>query len=99
MPNAISFQTSSKALSNALTDRPASRAIVRVGPRLQPAVRPGLLQGVNLILLRAVETLETWSARRQGRRALQGMPDHLLQDIGRSRADVEAEATKPFWTA
>lgn len=99
MPNAISLQTSSKVLSNAFAGRPAPRAVVRVAPRLQPAARPSLLQALNLMLLQAVETLETWSARRQGRRALRGMPDHLLQDIGRSRADAEAEADKPFWTA
>jgi uncharacterized protein YjiS (DUF1127 family) len=27
------------------------------------------------------------------------LSDHTLKDIGLSRADVEGEANKPFWTA
>ncbi len=39
----------------------------------------------------------TWSERRRQRRALEALPDHLLSDIGISRADAEQEAHKPFW--
>jgi uncharacterized protein YjiS (DUF1127 family) len=31
------------------------------------------------------------------RRQLAELNDHMLRDIGLSRADVMAEATKPFW--
>jgi len=33
------------------------------------------------------------------RQALMRLDEHLLKDIGLSRADVEAEASKPFWKA
>lgn len=31
------------------------------------------------------------------RRALQMLDDRMLKDVGLSRADVEAETSKPFW--
>lgn len=37
--------------------------------------------------------------RQQQRRALARLDDHLLADIGRSRADIAAECDKPFWRA
>jgi uncharacterized protein YjiS (DUF1127 family) len=78
---------------------PATRAVVRVTPRVPAEPAPSLLQDLNRALLALVETVETWSARREQRRALQGLPDQMLQDIGRSRAEAEAEANKPFWMA
>ncbi len=76
------------------------RSPFAVAPR--PVARPSAptrLAEANRLLLRGVETLERWNARFHQRRDLQALPDHLLHDIGRSRADVEAEATKPFWRA
>lgn len=36
--------------------------------------------------------------RRQAqRRALAGLDDHLLRDIGITRAQARAEAARPFW--
>ncbi len=35
--------------------------------------------------------------RRRQRRALSGLDEHQLKDIGLSRGDVEQEITKPFW--
>jgi uncharacterized protein YjiS (DUF1127 family) len=35
-----------------------------------------------------------WRARRD----LQRLPDHVLSDIGLSRADIEREVLQPFWT-
>lgn len=35
--------------------------------------------------------------RRKQRRALMGLDDHLLKDIGVSRGEVEQEVSKPFW--
>ncbi|MBZ2167374.1 DUF1127 domain-containing protein [Marinobacter sp. F4216] len=34
-----------------------------------------------------------WRTRTQ----LARLPDHMLKDIGVSRADAEREAQKPFW--
>ena len=40
-----------------------------------------------------------WLERSRQRRQLQQLGDHMLKDIGLSRADVEAETSKPFWRA
>ena len=51
------------------------------------------------LVLRAVETFETWAARVQQRRQLAGLDARMLRDIGRSEADVMRETGKPFWRA
>jgi uncharacterized protein YjiS (DUF1127 family) len=45
------------------------------------------------------ELLLTWIKRTRQRRQLGQLSDHMLKDIGLSRADVEAETAKPFWRA
>ncbi|CAO3400425.1 hypothetical protein [Azospirillum palustre] len=54
---------------------------------------PGL--GERVVSL--FDRLATWNERRRQRRALEALPDHLLSDIGISRADADYEAEKPFW--
>jgi uncharacterized protein YjiS (DUF1127 family) len=50
--------------------------------------------------LRAAAALAaTWAERRRQRRALLGLSDDMLRDIGLSRADVRVEGEKPFWRA
>jgi uncharacterized protein YjiS (DUF1127 family) len=46
---------------------------------------------------RAVDLLLTWQHRARDRQQLQSLSDHMLRDIGLTRADVFAEASKPFW--
>lgn len=46
---------------------------------------------------RAAKTLGEWNERSRQRRHLLELSDHLLRDIGVTRAEVEAEASKPFW--
>jgi uncharacterized protein YjiS (DUF1127 family) len=46
---------------------------------------------------RALATLMQWRERARQRRALQEMSDHMLRDIGISRAEASGEAAKPFW--
>jgi uncharacterized protein YjiS (DUF1127 family) len=46
---------------------------------------------------RAVECLLSWQERARQRRQLQSLSDHMLKDIGLTRADVLAESTRPFW--
>ncbi|WP_439815830.1 DUF1127 domain-containing protein [Zavarzinia sp. CC-PAN008] len=41
--------------------------------------------------------LQTWIIVARQRRHLAGLNDHLLKDLGLSRADVEAEVRRPFW--
>jgi uncharacterized protein YjiS (DUF1127 family) len=48
-------------------------------------------------LLRLSETVWTWRARVRSRHDLARFSDHLLKDIGISRADVYRETSKPFW--
>lgn len=46
---------------------------------------------------RVVITLLDWQRRAMDRTRLRQMDDHMLRDIGLSRADIEGEASKPFW--
>lgn len=46
---------------------------------------------------RTVDLVLTWHERTRQRRRLRALDDHMLRDIGLSRADVEGEAGKPFW--
>ncbi|TWA74507.1 uncharacterized protein YjiS (DUF1127 family) [Azospirillum brasilense] len=54
-------------------------------------------QGIGGAVIALFDTVATWNERRRQRRALEALPDHLLQDIGLSRADAVTEADKPFW--
>lgn len=44
-----------------------------------------------------VELLFVWQERWEQRERLSGLDDHMLRDIGLSRADASREAGKPFW--
>ncbi len=44
-----------------------------------------------------VDILFAWHERARQRRQLLSLSDHMLKDIGISRADAAAEANKPFW--
>ncbi len=57
----------------------------------------GLSRTIGDLLAAAFDAYADAMARQRQRRALQELPDFLLQDIGLSRADVEGEAGKPFW--
>lgn len=43
--------------------------------------------------------LKRWHFLWSSRRALRGLTDTELSDIGITRAEAEHEATKPFWKA
>lgn len=47
--------------------------------------------------VRLADLLLGWIDRARERRALAGLDDRMLADIGASRAQAEAEADKPFW--
>lgn len=53
--------------------------------------------GVARAVVALFDTVAEWTERRRQRRALEALPDHLLHDIGLSRADAVNEADKPFW--
>ncbi|MEX2629584.1 MAG: DUF1127 domain-containing protein [Tistlia sp.] len=44
-----------------------------------------------------VELLFQWQERWEQRERLSGFDEHLLRDIGLSRADAVRESSKPFW--
>jgi uncharacterized protein YjiS (DUF1127 family) len=50
-------------------------------------------------LVQAYERVLSWLERVHQRRHLAQLSDHMLKDIGLTRADVEAEMSKPFWRA
>jgi len=46
---------------------------------------------------RWLSILRTWMARSRQRQALGELDDHLLDDIGLTRAQAAREIAKPFW--
>lgn len=49
------------------------------------------------LLLQAWQKLRRWNELARQRHQLAGLSDAMLKDIGRSRADAEWEASRPFW--
>jgi len=41
----------------------------------------------------------SWLNRTHQRACLTDLDDHLLMDIGKTRAEIETEIRKPFWRA
>jgi uncharacterized protein YjiS (DUF1127 family) len=56
-------------------------------------------KGFSGLIVKATDTVLDWQERARQRHRLGEMDDHLLRDIGLSRADLEHEAAKPFWRA
>lgn len=52
---------------------------------------------VDIGIGRLADQVLTWHRRARDRRALGQLDQHLLHDIGLSRADVDHEVSKPFW--
>jgi uncharacterized protein YjiS (DUF1127 family) len=48
-------------------------------------------------VLRHASTLLGWLRHRRQRRELVQLSDHMLHDLGLTRADVEREYQQPFW--
>ena len=48
-------------------------------------------------LSKSFDVLLLWLQRRRERRQLAGLSDHMLKDIGVTRADVDGETCKAFW--
>jgi uncharacterized protein YjiS (DUF1127 family) len=48
---------------------------------------------------RVTNAFRLWHQRLASRRELMRLDDHLLADIGLTRADAWREANKPFWDA
>ena len=46
---------------------------------------------------RMAQMVRVWRSRAEMRRAMSMLSDHVLRDIGLTRADVDREVMKPFW--
>ena len=71
---------------------------LRIAARSTPAADISL-KGLSTLIVNAMDTVLDWQDRARQRRHLGEMDDHLLRDIGLSRADLEYESSKPFWRA
>jgi uncharacterized protein YjiS (DUF1127 family) len=63
----------------------------------QKALPLRLRPGLGAWLLRAVELVLDWHEVARQRRALLGLDERLLKDIGITRADAVREASRRFW--
>ena len=76
---------------------------LRTATRFNPAADSRLngisIKGLNALFVNAIDTVLDWQDRARQRHHLAEMDDHLLRDIGLSRADLEHESSKPFWRA
>ena len=59
----------------------------------------GVATEVVVVLDRLFEAPFVWAERAAERRHLAQLDDHLLKDVGLSRADIETLSAKPFWRA
>ena len=72
-------------------------ATITIGLPRAAFVRPLATLRQGLIVV--AETLVRWQERADQRLRLSGLDEHLLKDIGLSRADTLPESAKPFWKA
>ena len=49
------------------------------------------------VLLKMLDAYLAWDEKRRQRLALLALSDEILKDIGISRAQADAEGSKPFW--
>ena len=49
------------------------------------------------LAMQAGLTMRMWRHRMLYRQHLRGLEDHLLDDLGLTRAEAEREAARPFW--
>ena len=82
-------------MPTALTAGPCPSSAPACGPK----VHVSFFERVSAATLRGITVLETWGERAHQRRALRELSGHLMQDLALSKADIEAEAEKPFWKA
>lgn len=53
--------------------------------------------GLRFIPLRVVVRVLEWQERSRQRAMLAMLDEHLLRDLGLSRAEAQQEYSKPFW--
>lgn len=70
-------------------------ATITMHKSLRSMERPFTLAGG--LAVRILRLLVAWQMRANERAALANLDDAALKDMGLSRADISAEACKPFW--
>lgn len=76
--------------------RTCPSTMVQPGHGVRPNARGGRPRA-DAALVRLFDTLLAWQERANQRHHLRSLSDYMLRDVGLSRADLEAEASKPFW--
>jgi uncharacterized protein YjiS (DUF1127 family) len=66
-------------------------------PARDARIAPGLRQAARSWAANAVIRLMRWHETARERRALLALSDHMLKDIGITRAEAEREASRRFW--
>ena len=82
-------------MSHVMTPYRRPRGDEHLAPRRRPIRR--FAAGLAALLPRLAELIQTWQQRGRQRRQLDYLGDHMLKDIGMSRADIEREVSKPAW--
>ncbi|MDR3516255.1 MAG: DUF1127 domain-containing protein [Azospirillaceae bacterium] len=74
------------------------KRVVVPAPVLAPApAARTMIRAATRRLVSIFDTLALWQWRHQQRLRLSSLDDHMLRDMGLSRADVEHESGKPVW--
>ena len=63
----------------------------------RPARLGRIARALASLSLRISDTAMLWRERTRQRRALGGLNDYMLKDLGLSRADAGREGSKRFW--
>ena len=66
-------------------------------PARDARIAPGAWGAARSWAARALIRLMRWHETARERRALLALSDHMLKDIGITRAEAEREAGRPFW--
>jgi len=54
-------------------------------------------KSLRLLAKKSIKKIEFWMERSRQRRQLADLDDRMLEDIGYSQAEIQAEISKPFW--
>lgn len=76
---------------------PAPTPLHHVARGRRPAAFGRIVQALASHSLRIADTAMLWRERNRQRRALGRLNDHMLKDLGLSRADAGREGGKRFW--
>jgi uncharacterized protein YjiS (DUF1127 family) len=79
--------------------KPGATKMSATRPLYHAGLRPGHWFAVAALVRAGTARVAAWLRHRRERRLLAGLDDHLLRDLGLTRADVAREYDRPFWEA